>query len=100
VTERTREIGVRRAVGARGKDVLLQFLMEAATLSVFGGIAGIVIGFCVALAISQWASWSATVSPLSVAISFGVAALVGIFFGYYPARQASHVAPIESLRYE
>jgi len=54
----------------------------------------------VALGISQWAAWSATVSPLSVAISFGVAALVGIFFGYYPARQASHVAPIESLRYE
>jgi putative ABC transport system permease protein len=100
VTERTREIGVRRAVGARGQDVLLQFLMEAATLSIFGGIAGIIIGFFVALGISQWAAWSATVSPLSVAISFGVAALVGIFFGYYPARQASHVAPIESLRYE
>jgi putative ABC transport system permease protein len=100
VTERTREIGIRRAVGARAKDVLVQFLMEATTLSVIGGVLGIVIGFIISLSISRWASWSAVVSPLSVVISFGVAAAVGIFFGYYPARQASEVAPIESLRYE
>lgn len=100
VTERTREIGIRRAVGARAQDVLLQFLMEATTLSVLGGLAGIVIGLVASFAISQWASWSTTISPLAVIISFGVAAMVGIFFGYYPARQASEVAPIESLRYE
>jgi putative ABC transport system permease protein len=100
VTERTREIGIRRAVGARAKDVLVQFLMEATTLSVLGGLMGIVIGFIISLSISRWASWSAVVSPLSVLVSFGVAAAVGIFFGYYPARQASEVAPIESLRYE
>jgi putative ABC transport system permease protein len=100
VTERTREIGVRRAVGARAKDVLLQFLMEATTLSAFGGLSGIIIGIIVSVAISKWASWSASISVLSVVLSFGVAASVGIFFGYYPARQASEVAPIESLRYE
>jgi putative ABC transport system permease protein len=100
VTERTREIGVRRAVGARAKDVLLQFLMEATTLSALGGLSGIVIGIIVSVAISKWASWSASISVLSVVLSFGVAASVGIFFGYYPARQASEVAPIESLRYE
>jgi putative ABC transport system permease protein len=100
VTERTREIGIRRAIGARSKDVLLQFLMEATTLSVFGGLAGIVIGVAVSVAIARWASWAATISPVSVVLSFGVAAAVGIFFGYYPARQASEVAPIESLRYE
>ncbi len=100
VTERTREIGIRRAIGARSKDVLLQFLMEAATLSVFGGLAGIAIGIAVSVAISRWASWAASISPLSVVLSFGISAAVGIFFGYYPARQASGVAPIESLRYE
>jgi putative ABC transport system permease protein len=100
VTERTREIGIRRAVGARAHDVLLQFLMEATTLSVFGGVAGIIIGIVASVAISQWASWSTSISPLAVILSFGIAALIGIFFGYYPARQASEVAPIESLRYE
>ena len=100
VTERTREIGIRRAVGARAKDVLMQFLMEATTLSVIGGLVGIVIGVIAAFSISQWASWSTSISPWAVVISFGIAAGVGIFFGYYPARQASEVAPIESLRYE
>jgi len=100
VTERTKEIGIRRAVGARSRDVLLQFLMEATTLSVLGGVLGILLGFFVALSISRWAVWSASISPLSVIVSFTVAAAIGIFFGYYPARQASEVAPIESLRYE
>ncbi len=100
VTERTREIGLRRAVGARSRDVLRQFLMEAASLSLAGGVLGILIGVVVSLAISQWAGWSASVSLPAVIISFGVAAGVGIFFGYYPARQASEVPPIESLRYE
>ena len=100
VTERTREIGIRRAVGARATDVLRQFLMEAITLSVVGGLAGIVIGVIVADSISQWVRWSVSISAMSVILSFGVAASVGIFFGYYPARQAARVAPIESLRYE
>ena len=100
VTERTREIGIRRAVGARPKDVLRQFLVEAITLSVAGGLAGILIGVIASSSISQWAKWSVSISPLSVILSFGIAASVGIFFGYYPAREASRVAPIDSLRYE
>ena len=100
VTERTKEIGIRRAIGARGKDVLLQFLMEATTLSALGGLGGIVIGVVASVAIARWASWAASVSLMSVTLAFGVAAAVGIFFGYYPARQASEVAPMESLRYE
>jgi putative ABC transport system permease protein len=100
VTERTKEIGLRRAVGARAQDVLLQFLAEAASLSLAGGVLGILIGVIASVMISQWAGWSAAISPLAVIISFGVAAGVGVFFGYYPARQASQVPPIESLRYE
>jgi putative ABC transport system permease protein len=100
VTERTREIGIRRAVGARAADVLQQFLIEAIVLSAVGGLAGVVIGAGAAGSISRIAQWSTSISLLSVAISLGVAAAVGVFFGYYPARQASRVLPIESLRYE
>ena len=100
VIERTREIGIRRAVGARSQDVLLQFLLESVTLSVAGGLLGILIGCLISLLISRSLQWSATVSLLSVLLSFGVAAAIGIFFGYYPARQASRVAPLTSLRYE
>ncbi|MBZ5605814.1 MAG: FtsX-like permease family protein, partial [Acidobacteriia bacterium] len=100
VTERTREIGIRRAVGAKARDVLRQFLVEAVTLSVLGGFAGIVIGVIVSSSIARFVQWSVSISPLSVILSFGVAASVGIFFGYYPAREASRVVPIESLRYE
>jgi putative ABC transport system permease protein len=100
VTERTREIGIRRAVGARPADVLRQFLMEAITLSVVGGLAGIVIGVIVSDSISQWVQWSVSISAASVLVSFGIAASVGIFFGYYPAREASRVAPLDALRYE
>ncbi len=100
VTERTREIGIRRAVGARAQDVLLQFLLESITLSVVGGLLGIVIGYSVSLFISRVLQWSTQISPLSVALSFGVSAAVGIFFGYYPAKQASQVLPIASLKYE
>jgi putative ABC transport system permease protein len=100
VTERTREIGIRRAVGARARDVLRQFLTEAIALSVIGGLAGIALGAVASASIAQMLQWSTSVSPASVALSFAVAAAVGVFFGYYPARQASRLDPIESLRYE
>jgi putative ABC transport system permease protein len=100
VTERTREIGVRRAVGACSRDVLAQFLMEAITLSVVGGLLGIVIGYVASGSISKILQWSTTISFTAVLVSFGISAAVGVFFGYYPARQASQVLPITSLRYE
>jgi putative ABC transport system permease protein len=100
VTERTREIGIRRAVGARAGDVLRQFLAEAVALSVIGGVAGIALGAAASGAIAQTLQWSTTISPASIAVSFAVAAAVGVFFGYYPARQASRLDPIDSLRYE
>ena len=100
VTERTREIGIRRAVGARAGDVLRQFLVEAIALSAIGGLAGIVLGVAASAIIAQLLRWSTALSPASVAVSFAVAAAVGVFFGYYPAKQASRLDPIESLRYE
>jgi len=100
VTERTREIGIRRAVGARAHDVLMQFILESVTLSVAGGLLGIVIGIVAAIAISRSVQWSTSISWASVALSFGISAAIGIFFGYYPAREASRVAPLTSLRFE
>lgn len=100
VTERTREIGIRRAVGARAQDVLTQFILESVILSVVGGLLGILIGVVVALGISRSVQWSTSISITSVAISFGISAAIGIFFGYYPAREASRVAPLQSLRFE
>ena len=100
VTERTREIGIRMALGARGRDVLVQFLVEAMTLSVLGGLAGVVIGVLGSDGVGRLLRWATVVSPASVAISVGVAALVGVFFGLYPARQASRLDPSEALRYE
>ena len=100
VTERTREIGIRRAVGARAGDVLRQFLAEAIALSMIGGLAGIALGAVASGLIAQMLKWSTSISPASIALSFAVAAGVGVFFGYYPARQASRLDPIESLRYE
>jgi ABC-type antimicrobial peptide transport system permease subunit len=100
VTERTREIGIRRAVGARSGDVMLQFLMEAILLSLTGGVLGIVGGLLAARSISSVVQWSTSVSPWAVALSFGISAAIGIGFGYYPAREASRVSPMTSLRYE
>ena len=100
VTERTREIGIRRAVGARSRDVLLQFLVEAVTLGVAGGVCGIALGFLASLAITVFLQWPANVSIGAVALSFGVAAATGIFFGFYPARRASQLHPIDALRFE
>ncbi|MDE3105199.1 MAG: ABC transporter permease [Acidobacteriota bacterium] len=100
VTERTKEIGIRRAVGAKAQDVLLQFLLESITLSVVGGLLGVLIGYIASASISKVLQWSTQVSLVSVAVSFGISAAVGVFFGYYPARQASQVLPIASLKYE
>jgi putative ABC transport system permease protein len=100
VTERTREIGIRMAVGARSRDVLLQFLVEAVTLSIVGGIVGIFFGFAVSIGVSHFAKWTTVIAPASVALAFSFAALVGIFFGFYPARTAARLDPIEALRHE
>jgi ABC-type antimicrobial peptide transport system permease subunit len=100
VTERTREIGIRRAVGARARDVRSQFVLEAVALSVTGGIIGVLAGLLAARGLSHYLRWSTTISPGAVLVSVGVAAAVGIFFGWYPARQAARLDPIQSLRYE
>ena len=100
VTERTREIGLRQAVGAKTRDILLQFLVEAVTLSVLGGVIGLAVGLTASVLISHFAQWSTEVSPLSILMAFVFSGLVGVFFGYYPARKASFLNPIEALRYE
>ena len=100
VTERTREIGVRMAVGARGNDILTQFLIEAVTLSSVGGIIGIVCGICASALLSIYAHWPTLISIASIAIAFLFSAAVGVFFGFYPARKAAALDPIEALRYE
>ena len=100
VTERTREIGIRKAIGARMSDILAQFLVEAVTLSLAGGIAGIALGLSASWVISAVAHWSTAISPAAILLAFTFSALVGVFFGYYPARQAARLDPITSLRYE
>ena len=100
VTERTREIGTRMAVGAHGRDILTQFLIEAISLSSVGGILGIVTGIVAARIIAVTRQWPALISPGSIVVAFLVSAAVGIFFGFYPARKAARLDPIEALRYE
>jgi putative ABC transport system permease protein len=100
VTERTREIGLRMAVGARGRDILTQFLVEAVTLSLMGGAIGITLGIAGSYGIARFAEWRTEVNPQAIAIAFAFAAAVGIFFGFYPARKAARLNPIEALRYE
>jgi putative ABC transport system permease protein len=100
VTERTREIGLRMAVGARRRDILAQFLVEATTLSLIGGTVGIALGLGTAALIGWIAEWPIEISFLAIVLAFAFAAAVGMFFGYYPARKASRLEPIEALRYE
>ena len=100
VTERTREIGLRMAVGAKGRDILLQFLIEAVTLSLIGGVIGIVFGLGGSYIIARIGNSPAIVQPFSIFLAFGFAAAVGVFFGFYPARKAARLDPIEALRYE
>ena len=100
VTERTREIGLRMAVGAKGRDILLQFLIEAVTLSLIGGVIGIVFGLGGSYIIAMIGNSPAIVQPYSIFLAFGFAAAVGVFFGFYPARKAARLDPIEALRYE
>jgi putative ABC transport system permease protein len=100
VTERTREIGLRRAVGARRRDILTQFLIEAVAVSLAGGLAGIVVGVAAAWAIGYFAGWPAPIQARAVVPAFLFAAAVGVFFGFYPARKASRLNPIDALRYE
>ena len=100
VTERTREIGIRMAIGARGQDILLQFLIEAVTLGVLGGLIGIAAGVGVSNLLAAQMHWPTLIPPEWVAYAFIFSAIVGVFFGFYPARKASRLDPIEALRYE
>jgi putative ABC transport system permease protein len=100
VRERTREIGLRQAVGAKTRDILMQFLVEAVTLSVAGGIIGIIVGLGASAVISRMANWNTVISLSAVLLAVFFSALVGISFGYYPARRAAYLDPIEALRSE
>ncbi len=100
VTERTREIGIRMSIGARSRDILTQFLIEALVLSLVGGITGIILGIVGSSVISNLAHWPTIVTAFSIALSFGFSIAIGIFFGYYPARKAAMLNPIDALRYE
>jgi putative ABC transport system permease protein len=100
VMERTREIGVRRSIGARRRDILRQFLIESVVISLSGGVLGIAFGFVLSWLIAEVAEWKTIVTTVSVAVAFGVSAAVGVIFGIYPAMKASQINPIEALRYE
>ncbi|TZF84708.1 FtsX-like permease family protein [Pedobacter sp. BS3] len=100
VTERTREIGLRMSIGARGSDILLQFLIEAIMISITGGIIGVIIGISASLIVSSALHWPTVISESAIGLSFVVCALTGVFFGYYPAQKAARLDPIDALRYE
>lgn len=100
VTERTREIGLRMSVGARGIDILNQFLIEAILLSVTGGIIGVLLGICTSYAVNIFAHWPIFIQPWSIVMSFAVCTFTGVFFGWYPAKKAAKLDPIEAIRYE
>ena len=100
VTERTREIGLRLAVGARGKDIMTQFLVEAMTLATLGGALGVLLGIAISALVAYLANWDISLSIFSIVIAVGFSAAIGIFFGYYPAKKAAQMQPIVALRYE
>jgi len=100
VTERTREIGLRMAVGARSRDILAQFLIEAVTLSLVGGAIGIALGALASWAVATFAGWQVAMDARAIALAVGFSAAVGVFFGFYPARRAAALLPIQALRYE
>jgi putative ABC transport system permease protein len=100
VTERTKEVGLRMAVGARARDVLFQFLAEAVTLSLVGGVLGVIVGIAAAGGLRQFLRFSTELSPAGILLAFGIAAAIGVFFGYYPAKRASQLEPIDALRFE
>ena len=100
VTERTREIGLRMSVGARGIDILNQFLIEAIMLSVTGGVIGVLLGIGASIAIKTFAHWPILIEAWTIVMSFAVCTFTGVFFGWYPAKKAAQLDPIEALRYE
>jgi putative ABC transport system permease protein len=100
VTERTREIGLRMAIGARGRDVLMQFLVEAVVISLFGGLIGIAMGFGLSALVKNLMEWPTVIPPNAIVMAFGFSGATGVFFGFYPARKAARLDPIEALRYE
>ncbi len=100
VTERTREIGIRMAVGAKGRDVLVQFMIESVFISVLGGLIGIILGIAVSMLVGKFGGWPVVITPTSILLSFVFSSAVGIFFGWYPARKAASLNPIDALRYE
>jgi putative ABC transport system permease protein len=100
VTERTREIGIRLAIGAREADVLVQFLIEAAIISLMGGLLGILLGLVTAGVIGKAISASVVIDPVTIAVSFFFSGVIGVFFGFYPAKKAAALNPIEALHYE
>ena len=100
VTERTKEIGIRLAVGAKSRDVLLQFMIEAMFISFLGGIIGVGLGVLTSVSVAKFGGWPIAVTIYSIALSFLFSAIIGIFFGWYPARKAARLNPIDALRYE
>jgi len=100
VTERTREIGIRMAIGARGSDVLTQFLVESIVMGILGGVAGLLFGYAGAKIVGHFTGWETVISPIIMIIAVGFSGAVGVFFGYYPARKAAALNPIQALRYE
>ena len=100
VTERTREIGLRMAVGAKSKNILLQFLAEAVVISITGGIIGALLGVGVSVGFGNLMGWPVSITPFSIILAFGFSTVIGVFFGWYPARKAANMIPISALRFE